>query len=38
MRKKQLKRAQKIQYHREFKTGDKSSHKTKKKMAGRKVK
>jgi hypothetical protein len=38
MGKKQLKRDQKIQYHREFKTGDKSSRKTRKKMAGRKVK
>jgi hypothetical protein len=38
MGKKQLKKDQKVQYHREFKTGDKSSHKTRKKMAGRKVK
>jgi hypothetical protein len=38
MGKKQLKKGQKMQYHREFKTGDKSSHKTRKKMAGRKVK
>jgi hypothetical protein len=38
MGKKQLKRDQKMQYHREFKTGDKSSHKTRKKMVGRKVK
>jgi len=38
MGKKQLKQDQKMQYHREFKTGDKSGHKTRKKMAGRKVK
>jgi hypothetical protein len=38
MGKKQLKKNQKMQYHREFKTGDKSSHKKRKKMAGRKVK
>jgi hypothetical protein len=38
MGKKQLKKDQKIKYHKEFKTGNKSSHKTKKKSAGRKVK
>jgi hypothetical protein len=35
---KELKREQKAKYHREFKTGNKSGSKNKKKMAGRKVK
>ena len=38
MRKKQLKKDQKIQYHREFKIAKKSSNRTRKKSAGRKVK
>jgi hypothetical protein len=38
MGKKQLKKDQRIQYHREFKTGNKSSNRTRKKSAGRKVK
>jgi hypothetical protein len=36
--KKQKKKGQKIQYHRDFKTDSKSRKKAKKKSAGRKVK
>jgi len=38
MSRKDLKRQQKLEYHKEFKTGNKSSRKKRQKSAGRKVK